>query len=366
MGGFMKKILILSIFAIVAVYYGLGLWAETKTVWVPEQVKGEAINRSATSNQEIVDMNQEDPITLESFADLAQAKFTLHRPYIIARVEAGGVHHYYDAHELNHFLFGFLGSSRFKPLNSYQDIQRIPITRLDYFILNNADEQAFTYLCSYIDLMLQAEQWRDYFYRNQSAPLLSPAEQLDAARGIITFRQQDSYRLALDYLRNAADQKEDFYLAGRAQAMLGDLYFHGLGDIPKDFGLAAQYCRMAVQNPSISQHSKAQSWLNLGKMYQEGSSDLPQNYAKAYECYLRAAEDFFDDIQDIQVEAQERMATIARINKERILQDIASERAQIEGDGTLLPEVKTEKREMLRRIEQLVRRCDRRGACTVQ
>jgi hypothetical protein len=380
MGGIMKRIVLFFAVALLLGGYGFFAWGQTKTVWVPKI--GDMAEVSG-ANQEILDMTDEDPIALRSFKDLAEAKFELNRPYIIARVESSeGTHAYYDAHALNESLFGFLGLTGFKPLDTYTDPRRNKIARLDYFILNNADEEAFTYLCSYVDLITRPEYWRDFFYSNQPAPKLSLVKKYEVARGIIATRQRDSYQVAFNYLEYVANEKiQDVFLVEpeekvqavwRSQALLADLYYHGLQSgpiiiVPKDFKESARYWMMLLDNEKVDQYDVANAKLRLGNIYKEGDQYVPANYATAYGYYIDALKNAqCGGFLDIEEQAECGKQEIEK-DRERALRDIALEALRVKADQTLSS---LDRKNKLKKISDLERAVRSSGAhqtrCVVQ
>jgi hypothetical protein len=365
----MKRMGLFFAGTLLLVGYGFFSWGQAKTIWVPKMgvmAENEAKTEASEADQEILDMADEDPILLESFQDLARAKFELHRPYIIARIEAGGVHHYYDAHALNKYLFGFL-TGVFADLQTYHDIQRAAIGRLDYFILNNPEEQAFTYLCSFQDIVEHIEHWRNYFYQNQEI-VLAPEEKLEAAQDIITAQQRGSYYLAFEYLKEVADQQENAQAAGTARVLLGDLYYHGLSAtkrwiIPKDYTQAAHYWQGVANDQFADRRDSATAWLHLGKMYEEGGDNFPRRYAKAYECYRNVLE--YPDLHD---QAAEGIARIEAEHRMDALKEIALEKLHVKADRTNAALYKNYRLNILCDMERALRpeSSAQEGKCSVQ
>lgn len=370
MGGNMKKNVVGIVLTLIFLGIGSVVCAKKKTVWVPILSDGGVGQQSKNvyeGTQEILNMADDDSITLTSFSDLADAKFRINRPYIIARAESvSGTHHYYDAHALNYYLFGFLGLTGFRSLDTYTDPLRNKIARLDYFILNSADEEAFVYLCSYVDFIHKPEYWRDFFYGNQPAPELSLAKKYEIAQDIIIARQRDSYRLACNYLDFVANEKgkldddQDLKAVWQAQALLGDLYYHGMQNgssviIPKDYQESVKYWSMLLDNGGATQYEVANAYLHLGKMYHEGDSKLFRNYAKAYDYYTsaleKAGENNFSTIVEEAVCGKQDIAT----NKEQALKDFAVEILRIQADQTLSRTAKREKLTKMNNLEESLR-----------
>ncbi len=268
------------------------------------QVKTIRVAQPAAGGQEIqyvnetLNLSDEDPIGLISFSDLIEAKREANLPYIIARVQTdNGYHRYYDAHALNNYLFGILGRAPFKEISEYADIHRVPIARIDYFIINEPiaesalRTQEFRHWCSFDDLVAHTPRWSAEFYANEPAPVvqpLTPAEMLERAHQLYDGFNEEHEEVEPDYVRafadfqSVADQTEDPQAAAEAANMLGAMYREGHG-VAQNYPQAVAYYRQAAAQV-YDVYAAMESLENLGDMYRLGEG-VVQDYEQAADYY---------------------------------------------------------------------------------
>ena len=258
---------------------------------------------------EDLDLESNEPISFDTFADLIKVKEEKNLPYIVARVvtSVGGKDHvtYYDAHLLNYFLFKILGREPLNEIGEYADIQRVPLVKLDYFIINEptpsflplfegseSRTQEFRHLCSFDDLKANTAHWAAEFYKNQPAPAdqpLTPEEVLERAHSFyFPYNPETHEALEPDYARAFADfqqvaeQTEDPVAAAQATGMLGDMYREGKGT-DQNYALAIEYYRRAADQ-LYDVYEAMEALEHLGDMYTTGEG-VAKNAATARDYY---------------------------------------------------------------------------------
>src|SRR5271154_200053 len=167
----MKKRVIMAV-ALAAGSCSTAMVAESKIVRLPRPVYAQAATQAQP--EELIDLEMLEGLTRKSFGQLMQEKHADELSYIVARVVTRGLSgdtiEYYNAHDLNK-LFGGYPLKSAAPSYSY----KIPhngfaIQQVDYFIINSPDDAAFTYLCSYYDVIIDPAKkgaLKELFYANQ-------------------------------------------------------------------------------------------------------------------------------------------------------------------------------------------------------
>jgi len=127
----------------------------------------------------LLDLDEDEALTVESFSDLANRYKKNNMPYMVARavsIDAGNrsYTHYFDAQEFNNIVFEGLTRANDRNLNNYANpLNRAPLVAIDYFFLFDPADGAFVYMCSYEDLFLDRAKrdfWKDIF-RARQVPL---------------------------------------------------------------------------------------------------------------------------------------------------------------------------------------------------
>lgn len=259
MGGSMKKIMIILV-ALAAISCGIALWADTKIVRVPRPVQNES------QSEEVIDLEMQDVFTEKSFAQLMNDQHEHDLPYIVARVVsknyAGDRIRYCNAHDLNKIFGGYplRGSASSYSFKTPQS--GFPVQHVDYFIINNPDDAAFLYLCSYYELMVdpaQKDKFREIFHANQ---VEDPQLHVKAQR------------------RLAVDEQFDPLLSAKAKMRLGEIYFAGRYGMQKDYDQASQYLEDVLENPHSDSAVIMRAHGILGQIYYSGEYGADKNYKK--------------------------------------------------------------------------------------
>jgi len=168
------------------------------------------------------------------------------------------------------------------------------------------------------------------------------------------------------------EPEEKVQTVWRSQALLADLYYHGLQSgpiiiVPKDFKESARYWMMLLDNEKVDQYDVANAKLRLGNIYKEGDQYVPANYATAYGYYIDALKNAQGGgFSDIEEQAECGKQEIEK-DRERALRDIALEALRVKADQTLSS---LDRKNKLKKISDLERAVRSSGAhqtrCVVQ
>ena len=231
---------------------------------------------------ELLSLSDTEPLTLDSFRDLIEAKHNVKDSYILARVltESGSFVQYFDANTLNRALFNQYPFGDLKELSQYRNpCSRLPIDKLDYYQCEPT-KKTFEYWCSYADLSNADNPngdrniYRMMFYANQTANL-AVAATAQVTLGLL--KEESDLAEAMRLYTRAANQTDDLAVAARAQFNLALLKQKGE---PEE--AVRLYTRAASQNANLSVAAQAQN--NLGCIYERALK-----YAKAKELFEKAA-----------------------------------------------------------------------------
>lgn len=166
---------------------------------ISTNIKTLDLSKLQVEGEEKIDLNETEPLTQETFLELITQQNRKNQPYILTRVETDingqKVLHYFDAHELNKFIFnnypifpqqgkwsveegtdtikhkkGVFGiNTAENPLNR----QPLKANNINYFILDSLKDNQFKYLASFKDIINnEYEDLIPFFYKNYG--LLQP------------------------------------------------------------------------------------------------------------------------------------------------------------------------------------------------
>lgn len=244
------------------------------------------------AGNELIDIDNTDSLESEIYQELIKTKQQENRPYIIARVVSSltndifGVH-YFDAHALNGWLFKkFINKVR--ELITYKNpANNMPIKELDYFTIDNVDDPAFTYKCSFNNLMHNQNYWIQYFENNQPITLSYNEK---AQLGLNFLRGEEgkvqNTQMAIHYFNDVVNQQIDLSAATLANNAVGFIYLDGLG-VPINYPRARKYFQQAVVNSHANPFQTAYAHTMLGLIYFDGLG-VSSNYPRARKHFEQA------------------------------------------------------------------------------
>ncbi len=249
-----------------------------------------------TTEEEIIDVNREDSISLSTFAELMDMKLKENEPYILARVVTKEKDrlftHYYDAHILNHYLFGKY------PLQEKMDQLKVNpanqenIIALEYFTIKKG-ENTFKYLCSNNDLFnsYRKQDLLDFFYLNsndfklkievykkylESKNNKKIEKYIEANHRLAHMHYNNkNYKEALKYLEAIAipEAPKDSAKIWIANVLLVNIYY-SMDSIDKTkYEQLKKYCEVCLANPGfkdINLNTWAKANYLLGNIYYNG------------------------------------------------------------------------------------------------
>lgn len=221
-----------------------------ETKYVSIRVAMPRNGRGAPSIEEL-DLDEKDPILLDTFEDLLRQKHERKLPYIIARTvtqtEDGSVVNYLDAHGFNK-VFGNYPFERLDALSKYKNpVSNIPLQWLEYYECV-PEEKVFEFVCSYVAICTNSDK-------------------------------SQALRCRL-----YANQESDLKLAADAMCRIGHQYYKGIG-VGVDYVKAEQFLKQAANQTDHLGHA-ADAWCILGNIY---CNERVADYEKGKQCYERAA-----------------------------------------------------------------------------
>ncbi len=280
------------------------------------------------AGNELVDIDEQARLTSYTYQKLIQMKHAEGQPYTMARVVSQMNDntfrvHYFDASMLNASLFN--NCVDLGELSTYKDpANNMPIVELDYFIIdtvnimpsadddffiiNNINEAQFTHSASFTDLS-PAEKYKlgtQLFHGTNGKTRNIPhairlfgevatqkknlriAVEAQVKLGLIYYNGDDvpqNNEFARRYLETAiAHQNHNPFQAVAAKVALGLIYYNGDG-IRKDSATAIRYFMEVIANPYVNPQQTALTEVILGLIYYSGDDIVPQNYARARQCF---------------------------------------------------------------------------------
>ncbi len=227
---------------------------------------------------ELLSLSDTEPLTLDSFRDLIEAKHNVKDSYILARVltESGSFVQYFDANTLNRALFNQYPFGDLKELSQYRNpCSRLPIDKLDYYQCEPT-KKTFEYWCSYADLRKAGDRniHRIMFYANQTDNLVVAAR---AQFNLAILKEKSDRDEAVRLWDRAANQTADLAEAAKAQCNLGCIYGRAL-----KHAKAKELFEKAAANKNV----KAKS--NIAILYLFGHG-VDKDLNKAVELFLTVA-----------------------------------------------------------------------------
>ena len=251
-------------------------------ILMPRNAKG--------ASTELLSLNDIEPIALESFKDLIQAKQDVKDSYILARVltDSGKFVQYFDANTLNLVLFSKseYPFGNLKELNQYKNpYSGLPIEKLDYYQCAPT-QKTFEYWCSYADLSKADNPniHRTTLYANQTDNHAAAArEQCNRvflnipmprnARGTSTelLSLNDIEPLTFESFKNLIQAKQD----------VKDSYI--LARVLTDSGRLVQYFDANKLNLSLFNQYPFANFKELNQ-YRNSCSKLPIEKLDYYQC----------------------------------------------------------------------------------
>ena len=228
--------------------------------------------------EQYININQQDPFTKKTFADLIKEQRTKELPYLIAvtteikKRTVGAttpkeiILRFQDAHSLNNYLFNdnFTRTARHThPLNcNYLDSIR-------YYEITSINDEAFLYLCNEQDLNQHDDYgkfWKTYMDANRGYA----DKQFKLGRIYFNLKK---YALAEPYLKKVADNSDN-PKSLKAQFSLGIVYCN----LQKP-DLADLYLKKAADNPDNPKSLNAH--YALGRIhFNRNQYDLAEPYLK--------------------------------------------------------------------------------------
>ncbi len=279
-------------------------------------------NTTATKGRkhytEKLNLNDTEPLSQETYAELLQAKRAQKHNHIIARVLTQGEKdtfiHIFDAHAFHNGVIGQYPFKNLQPLSTYKNpLNKLPIGALDYYAYTSKEEQ-YTLMCTYAALLSdnpeKRDYWRETFYANQTdnrtlqlqsqnnlGYLLVEGKSIphDCEKAAKIFKyvaaQKDNLREAacaqsnLAYMlkehieipqdlpeafrlfTQVAAQKDNLEIVPCAQLGLADMYLNGLG-VTRDLSKVKEYCNAVLSNVHSDAKQRQQASDFLAKLDQ--------------------------------------------------------------------------------------------------
>ena len=264
------------------------------------------------AGNELVDIDEQARLTYYTYQKLIQMKHAEGQPYTMARVVSQMNDntfrvHYFDASMLNASLFN--NCVDLGELSTYKDpANNMPSADDDFFIINNINEAQFTHSASFTDLS-PAEKYKlgtQLFHGTNGKTRNIPhairlfgevatqkknlriAVEAQVKLGLIYYNGDDvpqNNEFARRYLETAiAHQNHNPFQAVAAKVALGLIYYNGDG-IRKDSATAIRYFMEVIANPYVNPQQTALTEVILGLIYYSGDDIVPQNYARARQCF---------------------------------------------------------------------------------
>lgn len=229
--------------------------------------------------------------------------------------EAASCIYSYDAHLLNHMLFGKYPFKNLYPnsLSTYKNPgSDLSIEKLEYYECEPG-EKVFKFMCSYADLCSNNEKlkdfWHNRFYANQDFDLIVAARGKNniGASYLEGDGVEQDYARALRAYRWVARQEYDLKVKALANINLGDMYLGGFG-VRQSYKKAKRFfMKAAKQNDDLE--SKAAANLRLGDVYMD-EKNLDYDVARSF--FQEAADQ--NDNLDVKAAAAAKLLKVVREN----------------------------------------------------